>query len=142
MRVVYALLDPRDGTIRYVGVSTNVQGRVQFHRNGGGAKDNPAKVAWVGELRVLGLEPEYLQLEECSDSEEAFRAEKRWIDFCLAEEEPLLNITYVKNRRGAGRKHTQAEVDAIVAEYQRTGKRPAGWCRQTWWHVRKTRGLL
>ncbi len=145
MYTVYALLDPRDDSIRYIGLTaTDVHRRLQRHLKE--TDINPAKIAWIRELRELNLTPIPWELEHIEEQKQAVFKEKFWINFCLFGGEPLLNITDTENkptmkRGNAGRVRTDEEVNAMLDEYERTGKRPAGWTRQALWAIKKSRGV-
>lgn len=87
---IYTLIDPRDGTVRYVGQSVAVQWRFMTHCS----KSNIGSTGpWIQELKRLKLKP-ILQIVEVIKSNNASIFNEReayWIDFYLAEEEPLLN---------------------------------------------------
>jgi hypothetical protein len=89
---IYALVDPRDGRVRYVGASTDPSRRLREHlrtarrhlRNG---SEFPV-YGWLGELLSAGLRPELRTLEVVPGREEqpgeygfreAVEAERRWI---------------------------------------------------------------
>jgi predicted GIY-YIG superfamily endonuclease len=134
---IYTLIDPRDLSVRYVGATTDIKRRFKDHTTHMGKNGaNPQKKEWIRELRTMGLKPE-MEFIECT-TEKAFakEREKFWIDFFLSEEEPLLNIAetekvhFISGRR-LGSKRTKEEMDSMIEEYQRTGKRPSGWTRQS-----------
>lgn len=93
---IYALVDPRDGAIRYVGKTVDIKIRlVQHFSDGGGAK---RKHEWLRELRTLSLAPEVKILAEV-DSENCFIEEKVWIKKMIADGCDLVN----GNMGGGGR---------------------------------------
>jgi GIY-YIG catalytic domain len=108
---VYALTDPADGRIYYVGAAIHFYRRVSQHLS-----SNPhgpyfkvgANVSrWVVRLLTVGRTPQSLILE--ADPPDGLeRAEQRWITHCLARQEPLLNTI----RRGRPPKRPQAEGEA------------------------------
>jgi hypothetical protein len=51
---IYGLVDPRDGTIRYVGKGYDPKARTKQHLK---ASHNPRVNKWVSELREIGLRP-------------------------------------------------------------------------------------
>lgn len=51
---IYALVDPRNDEIRYVGQSLEVHSRGQYHKR---SMEQPVKGLWIQELRQVGLEP-------------------------------------------------------------------------------------
>lgn len=66
MTIIYALIDPRNKQVRYIGQTIQkLPRRVQGHlyRN----DHNPHKVAWLNQLRSLGLKPIAEVLEEVDD---------------------------------------------------------------------------
>lgn len=73
---IYALQDPRDLRIRYVGKADNMRHRLGRHLLGEGR--NKAKDDWVRGLKAEGLKPDMLLLQEVPKSawEEA---ERSWI---------------------------------------------------------------
>ena len=98
-RQVYALCDPRDDTIRYVGISIDARVRLYQHLHGYGGRQ---EWRWISELQKLGLSPVLLILEEIPTGPEAFylayEREEFWIREMLLAGEPLLN-TYGVTRR-------------------------------------------
>ncbi len=65
---IYALVDPRDTKVRYVGQTTRtLQARFQEHLNGGLACNPSAatrKERWIGQLGCLNLRPILRVLEQ------------------------------------------------------------------------------
>jgi hypothetical protein len=88
---IYALVDPRDGRIRYVGKAKNIQERVKRHFKD--RRTNQQRVAWFVELSVLGLTPEIKILESVQEGHSWLEAEVRWITEMRANGCELLNIT-------------------------------------------------
>jgi predicted GIY-YIG superfamily endonuclease len=76
-RVIYGLIDPRDGTARYVGVTDSPHRRLSEHLR---AKDKrqPKLTAWITELRTAKLAPIFIFLDSIS-AENALKAELEWI---------------------------------------------------------------
>lgn len=78
--VIYVLLDPRDGTVRYVGkTSLPVQERLAQHV---ARPPNGRVAAWFRELAGLGLSPGVEVLTSCSARTWQGR-EKYWISYFL-----------------------------------------------------------
>jgi hypothetical protein len=75
---IYALVDPRDMTVRYVGQSADRARRLSGHLSANPTAGNPAKLAWIGELRRAGLAPLMVDLERCAPESSA-DSEERWI---------------------------------------------------------------
>ena len=105
---VYALVDPRDMVVRYVGYSGQVQKRYLGHCRG---RSSVPVAAWIEELKAHGLAPILWILEEhIPDHITAERREWHWTAFFLAEGAPLLNNI----------------SDSIREDYARKGKETPG----------------
>lgn len=93
LRQVYVLIDPRDGTPRYVGVSKDPRSRLAQHMN----EVENEKRAWLAELKRMGLSPELEVLETVVEREGdvdavAEERERYWISSLLRSGAPLANI--------------------------------------------------
>ena len=87
---IYALRDPRDGQVYYVGKSNVPRRRFEQHLED---KDtNPQKAAWIDSLMAIGLKPEMSILDAVPKSEWR-QAERTWIAQGIAEGWPLTNIS-------------------------------------------------
>lgn len=88
---IYALLDPRDKRIRYVGKTNNLKRRYEQHiyEHTG---INPRKERWINGLRKGGLLPEIKVVEECTVDNWQER-ERSWISKCREEYDDLINLT-------------------------------------------------
>jgi len=87
---IYALRDPRDGVIQYVGKAKDHEERLRGHLKDWRRKQTPV-AAWVGVLRRANVRPEMILLESivCSVGSGGWAAaERRWI----AELRPALNL--------------------------------------------------
>lgn len=74
---IYALVDPRNGAVRYVGQTMNIESRLQGHlcdRN-----RTTAKGAWIRELCSHGLRPRLVELA-IVPAHLAAQEEVRWIE--------------------------------------------------------------
>lgn len=89
---VYALIDPRDGSIRYVGLTSDPRQRLWCHLS---ERTNAGKWAWMCELKERGLRPRMETLEVITntgwDIDKAIRAEHDWLLKLQADGHPLLN---------------------------------------------------
>ena len=74
---IYALVDPRDGLIRYVGRSANPNRRMKDHVLARGS--NELLKAWLEELIKEKVKPLMIILDTCQ-SEKSDECEKHWID--------------------------------------------------------------
>jgi predicted GIY-YIG superfamily endonuclease len=93
VRQVYVLVDPRDGTPRYVGISKDPRSRLAQHMN----EVENEKRAWLAELKRMGLSPELEVLETVVEREGdvdavAEERERYWISSLLRSGAPLANI--------------------------------------------------
>jgi hypothetical protein len=75
---VYALVDPTDDAIRYVGRTRNIKGRLTGHLSSP-AINNRRKYNWIRKLRRRGLVPRLVVLETCRLLK-APAVEQKWID--------------------------------------------------------------
>jgi DNA-binding XRE family transcriptional regulator len=87
-RAIYALLDPRDDTVHYVGCAIDVEKRFQEHLRDRG---NTPKCRWLAELKQYGLYPKLEILETVNGFYGAFSREDYWINEMLAAGAPLTN---------------------------------------------------
>src|SRR5258708_4595914 len=65
---IYALIDPRDKCIRYVGLSADVNYRYFQHLHPDTRHQGKQEMAWVKELQRLGLSPILQVLETVDDN--------------------------------------------------------------------------
>lgn len=87
---IYALIDPRDDAVRYVGISANVKRRYKqhaFHHS-----KNTKKDAWTQELRDQGLQPLLSIIETVCGSVYASQREQYWIRHYLQQGAALTNL--------------------------------------------------
>lgn len=75
--LVYALRDPRDHRIYYIGRTHDLHERIQSHRRG--KRDCTERGFWLQSLDADGLTFEYEILERCEPGYRAFEQEVRWI---------------------------------------------------------------
>lgn len=90
MYTVYALVDPRHDTIRYIGLTSDVYVRFSQHLQEKGI--NQAKQLWLNELKELQIMPIMRTLEVADSLERAREREAYWIQFYLKAGLPLTNI--------------------------------------------------
>src|SRR5260370_36281848 len=90
MYLVYVLIDPRDGIVRYVGITDQtINRRLDQHlkRTDG----NNEKSAWITELVLAGMKPKIKAIEEGLTLQEANERETYWIQHYLTENTPITN---------------------------------------------------
>lgn len=80
--VIYALSDPRDLKIRYIGQSCNLKSRLKTMMTPSSAS-SPGIKSWVADLRKDGLKPTVVILQE-TNQELAGELEQSWIT-CFKE---------------------------------------------------------
>lgn len=91
---IYALIDPRDNTIRYIGKSDDVKYRYyqHLHSIGGGRQERQ----WIRELKILELVPALRILETIDKNPNAHKLvlvrERYWIDNLISTGHPLINV--------------------------------------------------
>jgi hypothetical protein len=88
---IYALHDPRNWAIRYVGKTNSLPGRLRGHMKPSRGYVNKGLRAFVAELQSLGLKPRMTVLTQCS-AEQWMNWEKFWIATVKAAGEKLLNL--------------------------------------------------
>jgi hypothetical protein len=93
-RYIYALIDPPDDTVRYVGVTKNAYFRLAQHMH---SSTNGDKTVWINELKQQGLSPEMEILETIDNVPNidlvAQGRELYWIQHFLEVGAPLLNVS-------------------------------------------------
>lgn len=76
-RVIYALVDPRDGVVRYVGVTDNPQLRLREHLQR--KRKSSVKLAiWLEDLAKVKLVPCFVFLDSIK-TDTSYRVESEWI---------------------------------------------------------------
>ncbi len=92
MYSVYTLVDPRDYSIHYVGISVNPEERHRYHITQ--LYGNYDKVLWVKALQQYNLLPILKIIEACEERNTALQRESYWIEFYLGMGEPLANCCF------------------------------------------------
>ena len=65
---IYALVDPRDNLVHYVGLSIDAENRLNGHLRGSGGSNQERK--WLLELKKMGLAPILRILEKIEPGSE------------------------------------------------------------------------
>ncbi len=86
---IYALIDPRDYGVRYIGLTVYPDERLKQHIQGDG---NILKRQWINELSQLGLSPRMQTIETVQTLSAAFEREGYWIHHYLNAGAKLVNI--------------------------------------------------
>lgn len=87
--IVYTLTDPRDGLVKYVGITSRPTRRMVDHLND---KRNNLKSTWVKSLKKLGLKPLF-DVIDITDKENYSKIEQYWISQMKTWGFPLKNMT-------------------------------------------------
>lgn len=107
--VVYGLVDPRDGSIRYVGRTKSLKARLAFHLCETDYGQGEARRAWFRNLRESGAwPPSHVVLRRGLSFEEADDAEGAWIELGLDLGWPLTNA--LKRKKKNSRASTSSEA--------------------------------
>ena len=90
---VYTLSDPRCGTVRYVGRSSNPTSRFKAHLKTYYYSRTTAKEEWITELTAAGLVPTMTVIDSADDGVSIRQKEQYWINKYMSEGCDLLNQT-------------------------------------------------
>jgi hypothetical protein len=103
---IYALVDPRDNTIRYVGLSDDV--KVRLYRHTRSSPGNMQEYRWIEELRRDGLSPILQVLETIDTGDDRYalarEREEYWISEMNRLGYPLLNVFGVRRPYASSKK--------------------------------------
>jgi hypothetical protein len=114
---IYALVDPRDLHIRYIGQTCDPRARQYKHMCPTSSSASRAVKAWIKELHSIGLAPQLVVFQEVDTRAEALRVENHWIRQFLAEGAALLNTVGRPKRKPMSRR------DAALYSWQQRRKR-------------------
>ncbi len=106
VRSIYALIDPRDTTVRYVGCAVDVENRVSQHLKD---RANTPKCKWLAELRHYGLTPDVEILEVVNGFFLALLREEYWIGEMLRSGAPLTNLRNITEAEPVGRERKEVK---------------------------------
>src|SRR5437016_6189530 len=91
---IYALIDPRDDSVRYVGITDNIFNRLLTHLKEAGSRT--AKGVWLADLQHLDLQPAVGILEKVKVKKDqrhiAEERERHWIQHFEQSGASLFNI--------------------------------------------------
>lgn len=88
---IYTLTDPRDQSVRYVGMTKQPHIRHRQHLT---APDSTEKGQWVKELLLIGMLPIFSVIEIVQGKEDAEEREAFWIRYHSATGKCLTNTHY------------------------------------------------
>lgn len=113
---VYALVDPRDKTTRYVGISKDARSRLAQHMS----EIENRKRAWLFDLKQQGLQPDIEILETVSSDQDVFslasEREEYWIQSFLVAGTDLTNVTGNPLARQTERPFIQEDEESLTAK--------------------------
>jgi hypothetical protein len=90
--IIYALIDPTDEQVYYVGQTCRPQIRLATHLS---ARDHDGKKGdWIRRLEQRGQQPLMQILEVVIGQKTALKKEQEWIQHFLAQKMPLLNYQW------------------------------------------------
>lgn len=91
--IIYGLVDPRTGQIKYVGKSTTGLKRCYEHQKPFNLKAKNHKTHWIKQLKALDLRYKVIVLEEVDDAVNLTAREVFWIAECRRLGQNLTNST-------------------------------------------------
>jgi len=91
--IIYALIDPRTGEVKYIGKSTTGYRRIQAHLVPTQLEANTPKIRWIKELLNIGLVPQARVLLIVADKADLSTEERRLIAEHRATGYALTNAT-------------------------------------------------
>lgn len=109
---IYQLVDPRDQSVRYVGMSKDAQKRLQRHLS---QKDNPL-APWFQELAGHGFKPALVIIETVEEKQQARERELHWITYHSSQGAHLENYHGNSQARNAW-KERESERSYLEREY-------------------------
>jgi hypothetical protein len=117
---IYALIDPRDGKIRYIGKTNSLKRRYLAHINPSNLKPLNHKSNWIKVLLSLNLRPEIIEIEKVPFNIWQEK-EREWIAFYREEGCDLTNGT--DGGEGAeGAKRTELQILKMIEGKRRLNK--------------------
>lgn len=110
--IIYALIDPRDNAIRYVGKTfRTAHRRLRRHLASCYLNGKTHKERWLRTLVALGVQPIITVIETCTSSADLSKRERFWIAHYRAVGAALTNAT--DGGDGVGYKHTPESKERI-----------------------------
>ncbi|HKR01468.1 MAG TPA: GIY-YIG nuclease family protein [Pyrinomonadaceae bacterium] len=90
---IYALIDPRDGKIRYVGKAKDLKRRIWNHTVPSKLSGTCHRQNWLRQLRSEKLKPAVQILETLPENSDWTQVERKWIRELRAKGFDLVNTT-------------------------------------------------
>lgn len=95
MQSVYALIDPRDSQVRYIGIARDVFKRYAQHINY--PHKNAENIEWINDLKASGTAPLLKVIETNISDKDIYEREKYWITHYIKSGAALTNIIVPKS---------------------------------------------
>lgn len=107
---IYALIDPRDQSVHYVGQTRvhPIERTIAHIREAINGKTCLPKSEWIASLLEEGVLPGYLVIEECTE-ENRFEREGFWIEEYIRRGEKLYNTILIPTKPGKKPKRERQE---------------------------------
>jgi group I intron endonuclease len=119
---IYVLIDPRDKSKKYVGLTTRGFSRIRSHYLVE-TNENTRKVNWIKKLKSLGLIFDVEYLEYCSSFEDLKLAEIKWIKHFRNNGVDLLNHS-IGGDGSTGRKLTEEQRREMSVRLKKSHNTP------------------
>jgi hypothetical protein len=110
--IIYALKDPRDGAIRYIGRTVCPFERMTMHLKADG---KTPKDRWIQELTRLHLQPKMIVIDVLKGAGD--QAEREWI-LKLEGDHQLLNVNLPGRRRRKPEVVADEPLDGAISQYR------------------------
>ena len=107
---IYALVDPEDNSVFYIGKSENPKSRLSAHLALSKTDNNRHKKNKIAKIKRLGNEPSLVILEKCC-ADDWKEKERKWIARGRKEKWPLTNI------KEGGESTAEDYMNQVVAPY-------------------------
>lgn len=116
---IYALIDPRDRRLRYIGMTGRPTQRLKEHVAGDEA--NQRKQEWMIDLVKAGLRPIMRILEVLPTYEQALEREDCWIQACIQAGLDILNAEAAPVARRLAAAWGAEEISAYIRKRYQAG---------------------
>jgi group I intron endonuclease len=120
--VVYGLIDPRNGLLKYIGQTIRGLTRIRDHiydLNDYNSKYNTRKINWLKSLKRKNLVFEVIYLEYCNSIDELNEAEEFYISYFKSVGSNLLN--HDSGGKNCKRKKMTEETRKLISERTKLG---------------------
>ena len=112
VRYIYALIDPRDDAVRYVGCAGDIDERLRQHMRNKNL--GLPKYRWLAELKRCGLSPRLEILETVEGYLPTFAREEYWVKKLMGSGAPLTNVLLTREIPLERKKVTRSRSDRIL----------------------------